>query len=353
MLNPILSNKRFIFYYYIIWTLVIVFHIVILFIVNDYSFVVAIVDSAVYTLLFSVIGLAIWFVIKFSYSEKGKFIQIFFTHIAAALVTISFWIYISDFLCSEILFSINKEPIKFAGNAPYRIFSGVLYYSFITFSYYLFIYYNNLTEKSRNEARLETIIKETELKAIKSQINPHFLFNSLNSISSLTISDPKKAKEMIINLSEYLRYSISHKDKQLSNLKIEIENCQKYLEIEKIRFGSKLDIQFDHEESCLTRVIPSMILQPLYENAIKHGVYESTELVKIKTKVECKPKHTEIIISNNFDPEAISRKGEGFGLRSIKDRLMLIYNSSDLLHTRKTENHFEVRLLLPLIEKEL
>jgi len=250
------------------------------------------------------------------------------------------------------LTSLNKVPVKFAGNAPYRIFSGVLYYSFITFSYYLFIYYNNVTEKSRNEARLQAIIKETELKAIKSQINPHFLFNSLNSISSLTISDPKRAKEMIINLSEYLRYSISHKDKQLSNLKIEIDNCKKYLEIEKIRFGTKLDIQFKYKESCMERIIPSMILQPLYENAIKHGVYESTELVKIKTSIECKPKHTEIIISNNYDPEAIPRKGEGFGLRSIKDRLLIIYNSNDLLVTKKTDYNFEVKLLLPVIDKE-
>jgi len=352
MLNPILKNKRFILYYYIIWSFVIIFHIIILFLLNDYSFIVSFIDAAIYTLLFSIIGLALWFVIKFSYSEKGKFIQIFFTHIAAALVTISFWIYISDFLCFEILTSLNKVPVKFAGNAPYRIFSGVLYYSFITFSYYLFIYYNNVTEKSRNEARLQAIIKETELKAIKSQINPHFLFNSLNSISSLTISDPKRAKEMIINLSEYLRYSISHKDKQLSNLKIEIDNCKKYLEIEKIRFGTKLDIQFKYKESCMERIIPSMILQPLYENAIKHGVYESTELVKIKTSIECKPKHTEIIISNNYDPEAIPRKGEGFGLRSIKDRLLIIYNSNDLLVTKKTDYNFEVKLLLPVIDKE-
>ncbi len=352
MLNPILSNKRILLFYYLIWTLVILFHIIILYHANEYTFIVSFIDAVIYSLLFSFIGLALWYLIKFSYSEKGNFFQVFFSHIFASFLTISFWIYLSNFLCSEILISIGKESISFAGNASYRIFSGVLYYTFIVFTYYLFIYYNNLAEKSRNESRLQTIIKETELKAIKSQINPHFLFNSLNSISSLTISDPKRAQEMIINLSEYLRYSISHKDKQVSSIKNEIDNCKKYLEIEKIRFGNKLDIQFEFNDSCFDRLIPSMILQPLYENAIKHGVYESTEQIIIKTKVECKSKFTEITLSNNFDPEAIPRKGEGFGIKSIKDRLYLIYGSRDLLHIKKGDTDFEVKLILPFLQED-
>ena len=161
-------------------------------------------------------------------------------------------------------------------------------------------------------------------------------------------------KNILISSSKfiYLRYSISHKDKQINTLQNEIDNCKKYLEIEKIRFGKKLDTQFICNDSCLTRMVPSMILQPLYENAIKHGVYESTELIVIRTKVDCNPKYTEVFISNNIDPEAIPKKGEGFGLKSIRDRLFILYNDRDLLQVKKVENRFEVKLILPPIKEK-
>jgi LytS/YehU family sensor histidine kinase len=197
------------------------------------------------------------------------------------------------------------------------------------------------------EARLNTLLKESELNMLKSQINPHFLFNSLNSISSLTVINPEKAREMVIKLSDFLRYSVSSGAGNLTSLAEELENIKRYLEIEKIRFGDKLVYELNVNPQCVEQKIPVMILQPLYENAIKHGVYESTNQVLIETECRVNSGCSEIRIVNDFDPDAIPRIGAGVGLNNIRERLRLTYHRNDLLKTFKEGNRFYVELKIP------
>ena len=136
--------------------------------------------------------------------------------------------------------------------------------------------------RSVQESKLKEKIKEAELQTLKSQINPHFLFNGLNSISSLTLSDPERAHDMIIKLSGFLRYSLAHDPNKLIPLKSEIENMESYVAVEKTRFGDKLIFEKEVCKGCDNKNVPFLILQPLIENAIKHGVYESTKPVVIK-----------------------------------------------------------------------
>jgi LytS/YehU family sensor histidine kinase len=173
--------------------------------------------------------------------------------------------------------------------------------------YYLVIYYLNLQEKTKAEGRLNEMVRESELNLLKSQINPHFLFNSLNSISSLTITNPEQAREMTIKLSDFLRYSVSMGNSRFSTLGKEMEHIRKYLDIEKVRFGTKLQYTFTIDEACLDCEIPVMILQPLYENAVKHGVYESTGEVTVQTTTRSVNGYLEILITNDFEPGAPSK----------------------------------------------
>jgi LytS/YehU family sensor histidine kinase len=233
---------------------------------------------------------------------------------------------------------------------PNKIISGVIFYIVIALAYYLFIYYVNLQEKVRVESRLRMVLKETELNMLKSQINPHFLFNSLNSISSLTITNPEKAREMVIKLSDFLRYSVSNNSSSFTTLGNEMANITRYLEIEKVRFGEKLIFSFRLEGDCKDHQVPVMILQPLFENAIKHGVYESTEQVSIEMGCEYKEGYLEISIVNDFDPNAHPRKGSGIGLNNIRERLRLLYKNDKLLRTVTDGKRFSVFLSLPNTE---
>jgi len=185
---------------------------------------------------------------------------------------------------------------------------------------------------------------------LKSQINPHFLFNSLNSISSLTITNPEKARDMVIKLSDFLRYSVSTNTSRFTTLQNELANIQRYLEIEKVRFGDKLQFEFILEGTCKDHLIPIMLLQPLFENAIKHGVYESIEKVKIEMDCKYTSGYLEIVIWNDFDPNAHARKGTGLGLNNIRERLRLLYKTDTLLKTSVEGTKFFVFLSLPNID---
>jgi LytS/YehU family sensor histidine kinase len=230
---------------------------------------------------------------------------------------------------------------------PYRIGTGVFIYGLIILTYYLFESLSNLSEKNAKEARLETLVKETELKMLRSQINPHFLFNSLNSISSLTITDPEKARDMVVKLSEFMRYALSRKDELPVSLQNELENLRLYLEIEKVRFGDKLITEETIGEDCLDFKIPVLLLQPLYENAVKHGVYESTESVKIMTNAKLNNGYIEITISNNYEDSPSLKKGTGTGLLNVSRRLELYYGNKAMIKSTKENGIYTVSLYIP------
>jgi LytS/YehU family sensor histidine kinase len=229
----------------------------------------------------------------------------------------------------------------------WRIGNGFLFYGMIILTYYLLVFYQNFREKLVKESELKTLVKESELSSLKSQINPHFIFNSLNSISSLTIISPEKARDMIIKLSDFLRYSISQKDEQMTSLKDEMENINRYLDIEKVRFGERLKVVEDINERCLDKKLPGLILQPLVENAVKYGVYESINEAKIEISISCSEKALKVKIRNDYDPDFISKKGEGIGLNNIQSRLGIIYKNKNLMVTNKSDNVFEVTVIFP------
>ncbi|MEI7983009.1 MAG: histidine kinase, partial [Bacteroidota bacterium] len=168
--------------------------------------------------------------------------------------------------------------------------------------------------------------------------------------NTLTITNPEKARDMVIKLSDFLRYSVSTNTSRFTTLENELANIQRYLEIEKVRFGEKLQFEFNIDGLCKEHKIPLMLLQPLFENAIKHGVYESTEQVKIEMKCRYTGGYMEISIENDFDPNAHARKGTGLGLKNIRERLRLLYKTDKLLKTSVEENKYFVFLSLPNIE---
>jgi LytS/YehU family sensor histidine kinase len=231
----------------------------------------------------------------------------------------------------------------------WKIIEGVLFYIVIILVYHICVYIERLNEKASNEIYLNKLVKDSELNLLKSQINPHFLFNGLNSVNALILKSPLQAQEMLIALSDYLRYTVSSIRKEISNLQEEIENIERYLSIEKLRFGEKLIYEFAIDPGCLSLRIPSMLLQPLFENAVKYGVYESTENVSILALARKEGDHLLFEISNDFDPENVKqRKGSGTGLKNTGERLRLFYGALASFRTRIEKGRFIVTLTIPV-----
>ncbi len=205
------------------------------------------------------------------------------------------------------------------------------------------------TEIKEREQETLQLAKDAELFKLRQQLQPHFLFNSLNSISALAGSQPEKARHMIQQLSDFLRGTLKKEDQESISLQEEINYLQLYLDIEKVRFGHRLDTLVTVSEEAAKLHLPALILQPIVENAIKFGLYDTTEAVTISIHAEAIPNALRIEVSNPFDSETSNLgKGTGFGLSSIQRRLYLIYGRNDLLKTTATENIFICSIEIPV-----
>ena len=201
--------------------------------------------------------------------------------------------------------------------------------------------------EGRNRAT-EKLAKEAELSRLRQQLQPHFLFNSLNSISALAGSRPEEARKMIQQLSDFLRGTLKKDDQQLVMLSEELDHLRLYLEIEKVRFGHRLETEIQHDEKALGMKIPSLLLQPVVENAIKFGLYDTTGKTVIHIRASGEDNYLNIAVANPFDPEtAQPRQGTGFGLTSVQRRLSLLYARQDLLSTKQAGTIFTTQIKIP------
>jgi len=331
-----------------VWAVIIGIHTIIINFFYDIPGIISLTDASVFNLLFAIIGYNLWFVVRFNLREKQKTFDMIVSHLITAVVIIAIWLLSSYFLMKN-MYDYDTSYVQFLNDSlPWRVISGIFYYLFFIMFYYVMLYYEDLQEKLKIESELQNLVKEAELTALKSQINPHFLFNSLNSISSLTITNPDDAQMMVIRLSDFLRYSLSHDKNEKTSLADEINNLNRYLEIEKVRFGKRLNFVSHVSDDCIDLNIPNMILQPLIENSIKHGVYNSSEEVLVELSCKLIDDYVHVEIKNDYDPEAVKKKGKGIGLSNIKKRLQLIYRRQDLLEIKAEKLTFTAKLRFPV-----
>lgn len=203
-------------------------------------------------------------------------------------------------------------------------------------------------EEEARKADMEKIARQTELESLRKQMQPHFLFNSLNSISSLIGSKPADARGMIQKLSDFMRYTLKKESQQITDLDEEFKHLQLYLDIEKLRFGHRLNTIIELPETLFKKKVPFLLLQPVVENAIKFGLYGTTGECDILIKAIEENNVLLIRIENPFDKETLeSNKGTGFGLNSIQRRLYLLFGRNDLLQTQIEKNNFITIIKIP------
>jgi len=212
------------------------------------------------------------------------------------------------------------------------------------------ILWYNWQEQKENEKRerdAEKLAKDAELFKLRQQLQPHFLFNSLNSINALIGARPDEARRMVQQLSDFLRGTMRKEENQLISFSEELEHLKLYLEIEKVRFGYRLKTEMDIADESLRWKIPSLLLQPIVENAIKFGLYGTTGEVTIAIRARVADKYLVIAVMNPYDADMQMPTGTGFGLNSVKRRLYLLFARSDLVEINKEKNYFVVVIKIP------
>lgn len=309
----------------------------------------ALFDSFVFNSIFSVFSVGIWFSLQFTRKVQRNWTE----RLSYFLAAIAFILLITIGSSILIMRAIGSDDMVYLAflerSLTMRIIASVLIYLLLLSAFSLYQSINELRERIQREASLTEMLREAELNQLRAQINPHFLFNSLNSVSSLTIIDPSKAQEMVIKLSEFMRYSLSMADESLTTLGNELHHTGLYLDIEKVRFSDRLLIEKQVDGICNDWPIPAMILQPLLENAVKHGVYSTTGISVVNLEIKCDNDYLLVGISNAYDPDSLPRKGTGTGLKNVSGRMKAIYRRNDLFSVKQTDHTFSVYLRFPLI----
>ncbi len=346
--NPYINNKNILFLYIAFYLLIFVPSFFVMIKIFNLPPNYVLTDISVFLIIYFFIGISFWYHAQYLSFENFSIPRLVFNHVSAAIVSSFIWVFASYIILTSLI-SQSEQITEFINDSLFwRAQIGILLYFLITIINYLLIYYQNYKQKILQENELQLLIKNEELKSLKYQINPHFIFNSLNSIASLTITSPKSAREMTIKLSEYMRSVLAKKDLQLVPLKDELKNVLLYLDIEKIRFPNQFSFIKNIDKDSLDIKIPSMLIQPLFENAIKHGVYESIENVVIQFSTKLEKEYLKLEICNNYDPESFSKAGTGTGLKNIRKRLKLFYNQEDLLVINDNKKTYQVTIFIPL-----
>jgi sensor histidine kinase YesM len=338
--NPLLSRnvQKIAATLFLAWMIV---FILLFYFTLNFNWFVSIADSMVTNTLLALSCLVMSTVLRF---YQPKYDVVLFVIILAIVEALSISL-ISRFLLSSI-FPHHQTYLNFLNfSLPIRF---IILAVFLAWCALANVLWYRLEEQSEMQERLFTaqhLAKEAELNKLRHQLQPHFLFNSLNSVYALTIVNPKEAGTMITKLASFLRGTLKRDDEVWISVAEEMEYIQLYLDIEKVRFSHRLNIAVDVNKDTLGLCLPGTLLQPIVENAIKFGLYNTSAAILISIVVSVEKNVLTITVSNPYDPEMKATGGTGFGLTAIRRRLYLLFADNNLLQTSATEENIYLTTL--------
>lgn len=304
----------------------------------------SVVDALLSNTLLLLACLLVMIVLRFYLPKGQQYINVF----ALCLLLTIAWLLLSKWLLGLLLSDFDGYTLLLHNSLSIRFSLAFLLLGFITMVSIL--WYSQLEQKEQEERKkdAEKLAREAELFKLRQQLQPHFLFNSLNSINALIGSRPQEARKMVQQLSDFLRGTIKKDETQWVNLQEELQYLQLYLDIEKVRFGNRLATHSVIEEDTHQLKLPALLLQPIVENAIKFGLYDTIGETVIEISAVKEGNNLVIKVKNPFDPETSSPKqGTGFGLNSVQRRLYLLFARNDLVTTEAKDNIFTTIVRIP------
>jgi two-component system, LytTR family, sensor kinase len=337
------SARRFLIIFSIAWAILMADHALVLHWFG-LSWQAAIYDTIISNLLLLLTCLLVMNTLRYYVPGMDQYINVLVICILFAV----FWLLLSKWLLRVSLGDYENYLFFLHRSLIIRFSIAFLVLGIVSMTS---IIWYNWQEQQKNEQRksdAEKLAREAELFKLRQQLQPHFLFNSLNSINALIGIRPEEARRMVQQLSDFLRGTIKKEETQWVTLGEELQYLQLYLDIEKVRFGNRLETIVQGDEATQQMKLPALLLQPVVENAIKFGLYDTTGHTLITLQAQQLNNELVIRVSNPFDPETSSPKqGTGFGLKSVQRRLYLLFARNDLLVTEAKENIFTTIIKIP------
>lgn len=323
--------------------MVLVIHVYILHVVLHFDWNPAIEDGACSSVL---LALSVWSIVLLirAYPTTAAI----YPYALIAALAVSLITTVAEIQTLKWWFVSNNEEYKawLSQRAPIRFLVTWILNSWMATNTALRKNITALDTRFQMQTDASVLLKEAELFKLRQQLQPHFLYNSLNSISALIMVAPDRAQEMIGKLSDFLRSSVQRESEDTLPVSEELVYIQSYLAIESVRFGHRLQVHIEREDTA-NATIPPFLLQPILENAIKFGLYGKTGTVTIIIHIVLEGPMLMLTITNPYDADMQPPKGTGFGLAGIQRRLYLLYARTDLLETKKDGQYFTTILKIP------
>lgn len=238
-------------------------------------------------------------------------------------------------------------PQRLRGAAALFFAFGALLYALALLLHHLLVAFERSRAAERRALEAQVLAGEAELRALKAQLDPHFLFNSLNSVSALTGSDPNAARRMCLLLAGFFRKSLKLGGTREIAFGEELYLAETYLAIEEVRFGERLRVATEIGEDTLALAVPPLVLQPLVENAVHHGVAHLLEGGEVRLSARRRGDRLELEVENRCDPDRPASKGTGVGLANVRARLEAIFGHDATVEVSPAADRYRVRLTLP------
>ncbi len=353
-MHPMLADRRRLIAYVAVWELLGGLLALLLVLTGGYSWVEALAMAIPLAALYAFVCLGAFWVCQAAPLRISALLRAAGTQLAAALISASLWLLASRAWAaglerSELLAGMIERQQQ---AAPLLFGMAVLLYLLAAAGHYI-IGALEASRRSETEAlHFQILSREAELRALRAQIHPHFLFNSLNSINALVTANPEEARRLCILLGDFLRRSLTLGTRDRVSFSDELGLAEELLAIEKVRFGSRLRFESRVEEPARAWPVPPLVLQPLVENAVTHGIAQCLDGGTIR--IEARPLGDRLLVAieNPFETDAPRRRGTGIGLENVRRRLEALYGREAALRHRANGDSFRVELEIPAAPTE-
>lgn len=350
-MHPILKDRRSLSLYLFVWLALSVVLAALLAFPGKISITGAILFAMPLMLIYAFMSLSAWYVCRAFPLQTTNIVRLLGATAAAAILSSVAW------ACIGIGWANALEVIQpglvpsewLRESLPLLASAGVVLFLLASAVNYLITTFETARATERTALELRVLARESELKALRAQLDPHFLFNSLNSISALTATDPPSARAMTVKLAEFLRASMTYGALETITLEQEMSLVSRFLDIEKVRFGSRLTIDTKLDDSAKTCRIAPLLLQPIVENAVSHGIACLVNGGTIRVTGTCHGSRLHITVENPVDPGRRKNTGTGVGLENVRQRLHGLYGTDGRIDTADDATQFSASLSFPAV----
>lgn len=293
--------------------------------------------------------LPLWYLCRALPAYETSTYRLLLTHSAGALLTAVAAAYLGGALARLVGSTRTGAGIEagYQARAAGVMVAGALVYVLAVSFHYVLLGVDATRRAEQHSMELSILAREAELRALRAQVHPHFLFNSLNSISALVSMDPLRAREMCVLLAEFFRKTLALGEKPGVTLEDELAVARTYLAIEGLRLGTRLSVEEGVDDAARACLLPPLLLQPLVENAIRHGIATRPEGGVLRIEARTDGQRMRISVENPFDPDAPPRPGVGVGLANVRRRLLASYGDRAGVEAERDHDSFRVAISMP------